>query len=260
MLPIYQRLRMDPLTLTCVTAMAAGPSDGVWAPGRRALTLGLVVTITLVGFEALAVATAMPAVEEDLGGEPFRVITAEVLAVHAIELVGNGAELVGGRPADRAHELFEVEPRAEEIAGQRVEHRIRVHLVLLGGEVAGVSELDVGPGVGGGDRAAGLEAGIGGAENRVLHRRLTGQPADVLAAGDRAAVVEEGDARDRRVVAADHARSVVGGHRRLHAMPSLLVRDDQLAQGELLGIARRGERERREERDDRCGLHAQGPP
>ncbi len=38
------------------------------APGRRALTLGLVVTITLVGFEALAVATVMPLVSKDLGG------------------------------------------------------------------------------------------------------------------------------------------------------------------------------------------------
>ncbi len=42
--------------------------DGVLAPGRRALTLGLVSTITLVGFEALAVATVLPDVSKDLGG------------------------------------------------------------------------------------------------------------------------------------------------------------------------------------------------
>jgi MFS family permease len=42
--------------------------DGVFASGRRALTVGLVLTITLVGFEALAVATVMPDVSEDLDG------------------------------------------------------------------------------------------------------------------------------------------------------------------------------------------------
>lgn len=34
----------------------------------RAMTLGLVLVITLVAFEALAVATVMPAIEEELGG------------------------------------------------------------------------------------------------------------------------------------------------------------------------------------------------
>jgi MFS family permease len=42
------------------------PSDGVWGPGKRALTTGLVLTITLVGFEALAIATVMPVVSKDL--------------------------------------------------------------------------------------------------------------------------------------------------------------------------------------------------
>jgi MFS family permease len=42
--------------------------DGVLAGGRRALTLGLVVTITLVGFEGLAVSTVLPSVSDDLGG------------------------------------------------------------------------------------------------------------------------------------------------------------------------------------------------
>jgi MFS family permease len=48
---------------------AAGPSgEGVWAPARRRLTAGLVLTITLVAFEALAIATVMPVVADDLGG------------------------------------------------------------------------------------------------------------------------------------------------------------------------------------------------
>lgn len=41
---------------------------GLWAPGRRRLTAGLVLTITLVAFESLAIATVMPTVERDLGG------------------------------------------------------------------------------------------------------------------------------------------------------------------------------------------------
>lgn len=41
---------------------------GVWAPERRALTVGLVLTVTLVAFESLAVATIAPEIERDLGG------------------------------------------------------------------------------------------------------------------------------------------------------------------------------------------------
>lgn len=41
---------------------------GVWAAERRALTVGLVATVTLVAFEALAVGTVMPLVARDLGG------------------------------------------------------------------------------------------------------------------------------------------------------------------------------------------------
>lgn len=43
-------------------------TDGVWAPHRRRLTLGLVLTITLVAFESLAISTVMPVVADDLGG------------------------------------------------------------------------------------------------------------------------------------------------------------------------------------------------
>ena len=47
---------------------AAGEAAGrLLAPERRALTLGLVLTVTMVGFEALAVATAMPIAREHLG-------------------------------------------------------------------------------------------------------------------------------------------------------------------------------------------------
>ena len=42
------------------------PHPGVWSPGGRLLTVGLVLTVTLVASEALAVATVMPEVESDL--------------------------------------------------------------------------------------------------------------------------------------------------------------------------------------------------
>jgi len=43
-------------------------ADGVWSPARRRLTTALVLTITLVAFESLAIATVMPVVADDLGG------------------------------------------------------------------------------------------------------------------------------------------------------------------------------------------------
>lgn len=45
-----------------------GKDDGVWAPARRPLTVGLVFTVTLVAFESLAVSTVLPEIAEDLSG------------------------------------------------------------------------------------------------------------------------------------------------------------------------------------------------
>lgn len=42
--------------------------QGVWAPSRRLLTVGLVLMVTLVAFEALSVATILPVVSRSLGG------------------------------------------------------------------------------------------------------------------------------------------------------------------------------------------------
>jgi MFS family permease len=47
---------------------AAAPRASVFDRSRRALTLGLVLTVTLVGFEALAVSTALPRIQEELHG------------------------------------------------------------------------------------------------------------------------------------------------------------------------------------------------
>ena len=57
---------LDPQPAPAV--LAVDGDDGVWAPGRRRLTVALVLTITLVAFESLAIATVMPVVADDLGG------------------------------------------------------------------------------------------------------------------------------------------------------------------------------------------------
>jgi MFS family permease len=50
------------------TARRATDDDGLWSPGRRALTIGLVLNVTIVASEALAVGTILPIVARDLGG------------------------------------------------------------------------------------------------------------------------------------------------------------------------------------------------
>ena len=42
-------------------------AGGIWSPGRRPLTVGLVLAVTLVAFEALAIATVLPVVSRQLG-------------------------------------------------------------------------------------------------------------------------------------------------------------------------------------------------
>jgi MFS family permease len=44
-----------------------GPAGGIWAPARRPLTVGLVLAVTFVAFEALAVATILPVIGHHLG-------------------------------------------------------------------------------------------------------------------------------------------------------------------------------------------------
>jgi MFS family permease len=42
-------------------------AGGIWTPGRRPLTIGLILAVTLVAFEALAIATVLPVVSRQLG-------------------------------------------------------------------------------------------------------------------------------------------------------------------------------------------------
>ena len=63
-----QTVTLDDPSVLAPAAPTVAERDGVWAPARRRLTLGLVMTITLVAFEALAISTVMPVVKDDLGG------------------------------------------------------------------------------------------------------------------------------------------------------------------------------------------------
>jgi len=70
--------------------------DGLWAPHRRALTLGLVLTVTFIASEALAVVTVMPVVARDLKGlELYGWVFASFQLASLIGIV------VAGRDADR---------------------------------------------------------------------------------------------------------------------------------------------------------------
>ena len=76
--------------------MEAPAKEGLWSPAYRSLTVGLVLTITLVASEALAVATILPDVRDDLGG--IRLYGWVYSAFMLSSLVGIVA---AGRAADR---------------------------------------------------------------------------------------------------------------------------------------------------------------
>jgi MFS family permease len=73
-----------------------GPARGLWAPQARGLTAGLVLSITFVASEALAVVTVMPLVAQDLGG--LRLYGWVFSAFMLGSVVGI---VVAGREADR---------------------------------------------------------------------------------------------------------------------------------------------------------------
>src|SRR4029453_6477086 len=69
---------------------------GLMTPARRGLTIGLVLTITLVAFEALAVITILPAIKDDLHG-----ISLYGWVTSAFQLGLLVGIVVAGGPADR---------------------------------------------------------------------------------------------------------------------------------------------------------------
>src|SRR5438552_554723 len=72
------------------------PDDGPWSASRRSLTLGLTLIVSFAAFEALAVATVLPAVVKDLGG-----IRLYGWAFSAFQLTNLIGIVIGGREADR---------------------------------------------------------------------------------------------------------------------------------------------------------------
>ncbi|MEV4805141.1 MFS transporter [Nonomuraea sp. NPDC049421] len=79
---------------TIVEKTAAAPPGALSAP-YRALSIGLVALVTLVAFEAMAVATAMPVVARDLDGMPlYNLAFSATLAASVI------ATVLGGRWSD----------------------------------------------------------------------------------------------------------------------------------------------------------------
>ena len=65
-------LGTDPALHSAPRAAPADSSDGIaaaiWGPERRHLTIGLILTVSMEAFEALAVATVLPAAVNDIGG------------------------------------------------------------------------------------------------------------------------------------------------------------------------------------------------
>ena len=93
-------------------ATPACPAGGIWAPARRPLTVGLVLAVTFVAFEALAVATVLPVVGRHLGDLRLYgwVFSAFLLAsLIGIVLAGTLADRVPlGRPMLAGLALFSV--------------------------------------------------------------------------------------------------------------------------------------------------------
>jgi MFS family permease len=78
----------------------AAPRPSVWAPEWRALTIGLVLTITFAASEALAVATVLPLVARDLHGlSLYGWVTSAFFLGTLVGLVVAGAEVDRRGPA-----------------------------------------------------------------------------------------------------------------------------------------------------------------
>ncbi|MEV0583295.1 MFS transporter [Nonomuraea sp. NPDC050310] len=81
--------------MTAVMAAPVAPPETIFSPRYRAISFGLVALVTLVAFEAMAVATAMPKVADDLGGRHlYNLAFSGALAASVI------ATVLGGRWAD----------------------------------------------------------------------------------------------------------------------------------------------------------------
>ena len=84
----------DPTSLAAVRR----PADGVWAPERRPLTLGVALAVTVVAFEALSVATILPIVSRQLGDlRLYGWVFSAFLLASLLGIVGAGSLADRGR-------------------------------------------------------------------------------------------------------------------------------------------------------------------
>jgi len=80
--------------------MDEGRLRELWAPERRALTTGLVLTITFVASESLAVVTVMPVVARDLGGlRLYGWVFSAFMLASVVGIVAAGREIDRRGPA-----------------------------------------------------------------------------------------------------------------------------------------------------------------
>src|SRR5262245_57089030 len=95
-----------------MSPVPAPDAGRLWHPSRRTLTAGLVLTVTLVAFEALAVVTILPVVVDDLGGlRLYGWLTSAFFLGSLVGIVGAGdqADRRGpGRPFGLGVALFAV--------------------------------------------------------------------------------------------------------------------------------------------------------
>ena len=89
-----QEIATLPLPRTIERSQTA--SEGRLAPGKTALTVGLVLVVTMAAFEALAIATVLPEAQRDLGG-----LGLYGLIFVAYMVASLGGILLAGREADR---------------------------------------------------------------------------------------------------------------------------------------------------------------
>jgi hypothetical protein len=66
-------------------------SDGLWAPARRGLTIGLLLSTTFIAAEALAAITIMPRVARQLGG----IALTRRLPLHELDASAAGEAVAG---------------------------------------------------------------------------------------------------------------------------------------------------------------------
>jgi MFS family permease len=76
------------------------PPPGLLSGHRRPLTIGLVLLVTLVAFEGLAVATALPVVRDDLGGtELYGLVFSAYMLTNLVGIAFAGQQADRGSPA-----------------------------------------------------------------------------------------------------------------------------------------------------------------